>query len=124
MKKIGAVTIGQSPRVGVIPGIMPILGEDIVITPDEQQVQQAYEQWEPIMKEVTPILANPYGDMSEGEGAAQKSKDMAADLIVMDCIGFTKKAKNLVDSITGKPVLLCRTCPARIVSELLGVQLH
>lgn len=59
-----------------------------------------------------------------GEGAAQKSKDMAADLIVMDCIGFTKKAKNLVASITGKPVLLCRTCLARIISELLGVQLH
>ena len=74
MKKVGAVTIGQSPRVDVIPGIMPILGEDIVITPDEQQVQQAYEQWEPIMKEVTPITANPYGDMSGGGGGPHKSK--------------------------------------------------
>lgn len=93
----------------------------IVITPDEQQVQQAYDQWGPIMKKVTPIPANPYGDISEVRNAAEKAKDIEADLIVMDCIGFTRKAKQIVASITGKPVLLCRTCLARTVSELLDI---
>ena len=31
MKKIGTVTIGQAPRIDVIPGIVPILGSDVEI---------------------------------------------------------------------------------------------
>jgi protein AroM len=93
----------------------------IVITPDEQQVQQAYDQWGPIMKQVTPIAANPYGDMDEVRKAAEKARDIEADLIVMDCIGFTKEAKEIVASIAKRPVLLCRTTLARTVSELLDI---
>lgn len=93
----------------------------IVITPDEQQVQQAYDQWGPIMKKITAISANPYGDMEEVRRAALEARDIDADLIVMDCIGFTKEAKKLVAAIAGKPVLLCRTTLARTVSELLDV---
>ncbi|MCI8293611.1 MAG: AroM family protein [Hespellia sp.] len=92
----------------------------IVITPDEQQVQQAYDQWGPLVEKVTPIAANPYGEMAEVEAAAKKAKDIDADIIVMDCIGFSVKAKQLVASITGKPVLLCRTCLARTVSEMIA----
>ena len=94
----------------------------IVITPDEQQIQQAYDQWDPIVKKVTPIPANPYGDIEEVYNAARKAKDIEADLIVMDCIGFTREAKNIVASISKKPVLLCRTTMARVVTELLDGQ--
>lgn len=93
----------------------------IVITPDAQQVQQAYDQWGPIMEKVTPIPANPYGDMEEVRKAAEKAREVEADLIVMDCIGFTKEAKQIVAAIAKKPVLLCRTILARTVSELLDV---
>lgn len=91
----------------------------VVITPDEEQVQQAYDQWGPIMKKVTPIPANPYGDMEEVRKAAEKAKETDADLIVMDCIGYSREAKRLTASIAKKPVLLCRTVLARTVSELL-----
>ena len=40
----------------------------------------------------------------------------------MDCIGFTREAKNIVASISKKPVLLCRTTMARVVTELLDGQ--
>ena len=86
----------------------------IVITPDEQQVQQAYDQWGPIMEKVTPIPA-------EVRKAAEKARDIDADLIVMDCIGFTKEAKSIVSSIAKKPVLLCRTTLARTVNEMLDI---
>ena len=89
----------------------------IVITPDEQQIQQAYDQWGPIVKKVTPIPANPYGDIEEVYNAARQAKAIEADLIVMDCIGFTREAKNIVASISKKPVLLCRTTMARVVTE-------
>lgn len=76
----------------------------------------------PIMKKVTPIPANPYGDIEEVYRAARRAKEIEADLIVMDCIGFTRAAKNIVTSISKKPVLPCRTTMARIVTELLDVQ--
>ena len=94
-----------------------------MITPDEQQIQQAYEQWGPIMKKVTPIPANPYGDINEVYKAAELAKDATADLIVMDCIGFTREARRIVATITGKPVLLCRTTMARVVREMLDGEL-
>ena len=73
------------------------------------------------MEKVTPIPANPYGDMAEVRKAAEKARDIDADLIVMDCIGFTKEAKSIVSSIAKKPVLLCRTTLARTVSEMLDI---
>lgn len=94
----------------------------IVITPDSEQVQQAYDQWGPFMKKVTPIPANPYGDMDEVVKAAEKSKELDADLIVMDCIGYTREAKRIVAAISGKPVLLCRTSLARVVNEIIDFQ--
>lgn len=93
----------------------------VVITPDEEQVKQAYDQWGAIVKKVTPIPANPYGDKEEIQRAAEKAKETDADLIVMDCIGYSREAKRLVASVTQRPVLLCRTVLARTVSELMDI---
>ena len=40
------------------------------------------------------------------------------DLIVLDCIGFTKEMKRMFAEFTGKPVILPRTLLARVVSEM------
>ena len=66
------------------------------------------------------FAANPYGPMSEVEEAAAKAKDVEADLVVMDCIGFSVKAKEIVAKATGLPVLLCRTVLARTACEVLA----
>lgn len=93
----------------------------ILITPEAEQIQQAYDQWGTIMEQVTPIAANPYGDQEELVKAAQKAKEIDSDLIVMDCIGYTEEAKKMVKKISGKPVILCRTILARVISEWLDV---
>lgn len=95
----------------------------IVITPDEEQVQQAYDQWGPIMKKVTPIPANPYKGLDEVRKAAELAKDIEADLIVMDCIGYTREARKIVATVSEKPVLLCRTTMARVVREMIDGKL-
>ena len=95
----------------------------IVITPDEEQVQQAYDQWGPIMKKVTPIPANPYKVLVELRKAAELAKDIEADLIVMDCIGYTREARKIVATVSEKPVLLCRTTMARVVREMIDGKL-
>ena len=106
----------------LLNGLAAALSKDsniVVITPDEEQVKQAYDQWGPIVKKVTPIPANPYGDAKEVQTAAEKARETDADLIVMDCIGYSREAKQMVASVAKKPVLLCRTVLARTVSELL-----
>ena len=42
------------------------------------------------------------------------------DVIVLDCIGYNKKMKQVTEEITGKPVVLSRTMTARVASELTG----
>lgn len=93
----------------------------ILITPEAEQIQQAYDQWGTIMEHVTPLAANPYGDPEELIEAAKKAKEIDSDLIVMDCIGYTEEAKKMVKKISGKPVILCRTILARVISEWLDV---
>ena len=91
----------------------------VLITPDEQQIEQGYKHWGPFM-DVTPFAANPYGIMQEVVDAANKAKDVDCDVIVMDCIGYTAEARRIVAHITGKPVLLCRTVLARTVCEIIA----
>ena len=52
------------------------------------------------------------------ETAAARSIPSDADLIVLDCIGYTVEMKERVQALTGKSVLLPRTLAARVVKEL------
>lgn len=105
---------------GVAKGLSP-RSKIILITPDKDQIQQAYEQWGSIVKTLHPVAANPYGDIQEVIDAANAVKNIDADLIVMDCIGYSEQSKRLVREITGKPVIMCRTLLARVVCEMLDV---
>jgi Asp/Glu/hydantoin racemase len=46
-------------------------------------------------------------------------KDKNADLIVLDCIGYSSIVKEKIRQSTGNPVLLPRTLRARMIKELL-----
>ena len=54
----------------------------------------------------------------EAVAAAARSIPSDADLIVLDCIGYTVEMKERVQALTGKSVLLPRTLAARVVKEL------
>ena len=43
------------------------------------------------------------------------------DLVVLDCIGFTQKMKEMFAEKTGKTVVLPRTLLARVISEVTDV---
>ncbi|WP_282924166.1 AroM family protein [Mediterraneibacter massiliensis] len=105
---------------GVAKGLSP-RSKIILITPDKEQIQQAYDQWSSVVKTLHPVAANPYGDIQEVIDAANAVKDIDADLVVMDCIGYTERSKKIVKEITGKPVIMCRTLLARVVCEMLDI---
>ncbi len=97
-----------------------------VLLPDEDQIEQGYLRWSAVHGDresprdlVRIEAASPYGDPAQVEEAARKLKEWGAEIIVMDCIGYTMAMKERVRSLTGVPVLLARSILGRVIAELL-----
>lgn len=90
-----------------------------VINPDKDQIRQSIELWGKSVETVEAVAGSPYGNIQEVINAAKDLKEKDVDVIVMDCIGYNIKMKNIVRDITGKPVILPRTLVARVVGEML-----
>ncbi|MDA8216320.1 MAG: AroM family protein [Dehalococcoidales bacterium] len=90
-----------------------------VVVPAREQVEQGYTRWQDVAGQVHVEEGSPYGDISELERAAGVLREWRADLVVLDCIGFTKAMKARAAEIAAAPVILPRTVVARTLSELL-----
>ena len=88
-----------------------------VIAPVKEQLPQMQTKWAGCADSVYGLAASPY-DGIEAVAAAARSIPSDADLIVLDCIGYTVEMKERVQALTGKSVLLPRTLAARVVKEL------
>ena len=91
------------------------------MTPSPLQVEQTESKWRRYVEHMISVVASPYGEWDVLEKAAEEVKDLAADLIVLDCIGYTQEMKEMFAKVTGKKVVLPRTLLARVVSELTDV---
>ncbi|RGT72836.1 AroM family protein [Ruminococcus sp. AF18-22] len=94
----------------------------ICVTPSPLQLAQTEEKWRQHVDKVTSVAASPYGAWEELEKAAERVKDMEADLVVLDCIGYTQEMKRMFEEKTGKMIVLPRTLLARVVSELTDLK--
>ena len=92
----------------------------VCVVPSELQVAQSEQKWSRYVDTVKAIPASPYGEWEDLEQAAEQAAALDADLIVLDCIGFSRKMKKMFAEKTGKPVILPRTLLARVVSELVS----
>lgn len=64
-------------------------------------------------------VASPYIlDQNSFQAAADELKDKV-DLILLDCMGYTEKARELVSGAAGLPVILSNAIMAKIVSEMI-----
>ncbi len=86
-----------------------------IIVPEQEQIEDSFEQYE----EFNPIVvaASPYGDLKEIEKACE-SFPTDRDIILLDCMGFTKKIKKTAEEITGKHVMLPRTLAASMLLNI------
>lgn len=92
-----------------------------ILTPAPGQIQQAIVRWtQNGQKDILVEAANPYAGEAPVTHASLALKQQGAQLIVMDCIGYTCTMKNAVAKLTGLPVVLPRTVAARAVAELFG----
>jgi protein AroM len=92
-----------------------------VVVPEEEQIPFLMRKWRKKGVSLVMVAANPYGEIRASEEAAAFLAEEDVDLIILDCIGFTPKIKELFRCLTGKPVILPQTILGRILKELVAV---
>ncbi len=91
-----------------------------VLTPVAEQFREQRNKWSAVAHDVFLQAASPYGDGEQiiRAGSALAEKDV--ELVVMDCIGYTRAMKAEIRRVTGRPTVLPTTTIARVAAELLG----
>ena len=86
-----------------------------VLIPDENQRKQMEKRW----GEAAEICAlSPYLSLEEAEQEISKFRDKSWDMIVLDCMGYTKELKQSISEKLNIRVLLSRSVVASVISEL------
>jgi protein AroM len=93
-----------------------------VVTPSVPHVPQTEARWRRDGFEATVVPLSPYehDDPTALARAAAALRQAGAGLVVMDCMGFTRKTRDEMRALTGAPVLLANLLVARVVAELCG----
>jgi protein AroM len=91
-----------------------------VVVPERKQIPMLRRKWKNRRVSLVLTTANPYGGIKALEEAATFLAEENVDLIVLDCIGFTLKIKELFRNLTKKPIILPQTILGRILKELVG----
>lgn len=91
-----------------------------VLIPSAEQKRQVFERWKRPGRNMIVENASPYSAKDEVTPSAQRLAVSSPDLVVLDCMGYTFKARDAVKRVTGKPVILPRSILARSIMELVG----
>lgn len=90
-----------------------------IVVPEKEQILQIKRRWESRGLSIVITNVNPYGESKAFEKAAKFLAKENVNLIVLDCIGYTPKVKELFRRLTGKPVILPQTMLGNILKDLV-----
>lgn len=92
-----------------------------VIVPIPELMQNQSRKWQALERPPLYSLANPIWD-SEAK-LIEAGRDLlaqGADVLMLDCLGFHQRHRDLLQKALDVPVLLSNVLVARLASELLG----
>ncbi|ELQ6223970.1 AroM family protein [Cronobacter turicensis] len=91
-----------------------------VIVPVPELMATQTRKWQVLENPPLYSLANPfYGTEDELVGAGRDLLTRGADVLLLDCLGFHQKHRDLLQKALDVPVLLSNVLVARLASELL-----
>lgn len=93
------------------------LGVMIPLSTQKGNIQEKYSPYK-----LNPVyaVASPYSSDEEVfKEAARRLKEKNADLILMDCMGYTEELKVIVQEESGLPVVLSNALIAKLISEMV-----
>ncbi len=88
-----------------------------VFVPLEEQIQETQRKWKRTRLRVVVEALNPYLESPEQDQAIERMRNKKVDLVVLDCIGYSRKIKKRIRHLLGKPVLWPRSVLARAIQE-------
>jgi len=88
-----------------------------VLVPEETQVEEAIENWSVFAQDVNALCFSPYGRLTESLDRLAKALS-DRDLIVLDCIGYTRDHRKTVRNLSRTPVISARSITFRLLEEL------
>lgn len=104
----------------MVQAVVPAGAKLGVFMPSPDQLEQSSQRWSQVTPQNRSISASPYVRPEETiPAAAEEFARWGADVLVMDCMGYTLAMKEQVRRITGKPVILARSIAARALRELV-----
>ncbi|MFS0837447.1 AroM family protein [Paenibacillus sp. 1P03SA] len=90
-----------------------------VLVPLAEQCATLARKYEPYGLSPVFAVASPYKpDEAEFRQAAVELKEKS-DIIVLDCMGYTEEARQLMAEASGKPVILSNALMGKLVSEMI-----
>ncbi len=104
----------------VVRALLPA-GRLAAVVPLPEQIPILQKRWARVASDLVLDTVSPYsGTEADYEAAARRLAARAPDLVVLDCMGFGEKAREVFRRVTGRPVLLPRTLLGRVAGELAG----
>jgi protein AroM len=91
-----------------------------VFSPLQEQTALIAGKWQRSNVEVVGVTMRPGSDVETIDEAAQKMAALKPDLVVMDCMGYTRANKARVRLAYDGPVILAIAAAARVVEELMA----
>ncbi len=89
-----------------------------ILTPSIQQSEQQLKRWRAVAPNVEIRVASPYGDLTD---LTQEAKSFAhgVEMVLLDCMGYSKQMKSLVQEQVSYPVLLAREVVGRTLAAVI-----
>lgn len=106
----------------LVHGVLALVGTGRVgvVCPLSEQRDLAEEKWRVLKGPLHVVSASPYTRDYEGQLllAARYLRDVGVEYVVLDCMGYTQRMKDLVRKEAEVPVLLARSIVARMTAEI------
>jgi protein AroM len=103
---------------GMVNGILGVKTLGVLI-PSAAQTGQLLSRWKRPGRNVVAQSASPYSKDDEITPSARRLAASDPDLLILDCMGYTLRTKEIVSQITEKPVILPRSVLAHSITELV-----
>jgi len=90
-----------------------------ILVPLKEQISYAKKKWGSIFSDLYIRAISPYrSSLEEFRQITLDLMDKDIKLVILDCIGYSTKHKQVVQEILNKPVISARTVVIRAINEL------
>ena len=105
---------------GAVDGCLPGEGRLGVFIPTAGQAAAGVERWSRPGRSCFAVPLQPDADEATIRAAAEEMAAGAPDLVIHDCISYTRASRQLAATIHHRPAILAAAICARFAAELAG----